>query len=372
MRRTGACSIVAAAAALTLAGPAAAEDTYPCGQEIRVVWSGQQVNVQPCQLTSPLANDGIPVYTGPVESSVGATPPAPTAGWLHGTTGKQFVCESLFPEALYHHPAGWYNSWWAYTRAENGAWGWVPEVFFKGGDNDEPDSGLRTCPAPPDPPPSPPPAAPSPCEPSPAASGLRVRARFRNSRRVATARYGRRLKVRGRVLAADGSPVAGAALCVGVQGSGNAGVRATRSITTDASGRFSYELGRGPSRRVWFVHRVGGAAAAASVRVRVRAPVALRAAPRVLGNGQTVVLRGRLGGSNRTRGLLVELQYPRGRRWFTFATTRVRRAGRFRYGYRFTRTFRSRVYRLRARVPAQRGYPFATGASRPVRVQVVA
>jgi hypothetical protein len=115
----------------------------------------------------------------------------------------------------------------------------------------------------------------------------------------------------------------------------------------------------------------GGVSAAAAVVVRVRAPVRVRASSRSLRNGQTLVLRGRLGGHLRTRGLLVEFQVRRGRSWSTFATSRTVRAGRFRYAYRFTRTFGVQTYRFRARLPAQRGSPFSTGSSRRVTVRVV-
>jgi hypothetical protein len=37
------------------------------------------------------------------------------------------------------------NVWWAYTMADNGKLGWVPEVYFTGGGNDVPDAGLYSC-----------------------------------------------------------------------------------------------------------------------------------------------------------------------------------------------------------------------------------
>jgi hypothetical protein len=70
------------------------------------------------------------------------------------------------------------------------------------------------------------------------------------------------------------------------------------------------------------------------------------------------------------RGLLVELQARRETGWQTFATTRTNARGRFHYPYTFSRTQGVQRYRLRARVPQQATYPYAAGASRPVRVQV--
>ncbi len=40
---------------------------------------------------------------------------------------------------------GYYYDWWAYTKADNGRWGWVPEMFFVGGDNMDPDRKLAMC-----------------------------------------------------------------------------------------------------------------------------------------------------------------------------------------------------------------------------------
>jgi hypothetical protein len=34
------------------------------------------------------------------------------------------------------------NYWWGSTMADNGRWGWVPEVYFAGGENNEDDAGL--------------------------------------------------------------------------------------------------------------------------------------------------------------------------------------------------------------------------------------
>jgi hypothetical protein len=68
--------------------------------------------------------------------------------------------------------------------------------------------------------------------------------------------------------------------------------------------------------------------------------------------------------------VLVELQAKRGRRWQTFGTARSSRAGRYRFSYPFTRTGGVQYYVLRARVPRQAGYPYATGASRPEIVVV--
>jgi hypothetical protein len=221
------------------------------------------------------------------------------------------------------------------------------------------------------PPPPPPPPPVDPCAPVGTTGGLRLKVTFRHSKRVATATYGRRVHVRGQLLAANGSPVAGAAFCIGEQVSQDGAVKAVATTTSDGQGRFSYTLGPGASRRVWFVHRGVGQSAAAAVALRVRAPVTLRASRRSLRNGQRLALRGRLGGTVQVRGLLVEMQAVRDGHWVPFGITYTRSGGRFHFSYRFINTVGVRTYTIRARVIAQVGSPFETGSSRPVRVRVV-
>jgi hypothetical protein len=106
--------------------------------------------------------------------------------------------------------------------------------------------------------------------------------------------------------------------------------------------------------------------------VNVRAPVRFKGSRRSLRDGETLVLSGRLPGRPLpSRGVLVELQGRREGGWQTFGTTRSGRRGRFSFGYTFTRTTGVQAYALRARVPRQAAYPYASGASRHVRVRVI-
>ena len=180
-------AVAALAAACAIAGVHAADaeayDTDPCGKEHRVNWTNEPVQL--CPLTALADGNRIPVYTSPVANPRGRAIPSPRTfiGAASGTA--RFVCESAFPKAVFYHPSGWRNVWWARTVAADGKPGWVPEVYFKGGGNDESDPGLRTCdsPKPPVPARSPPPPA-TPCEPTPAASGLRLKARFAGAGQV--------------------------------------------------------------------------------------------------------------------------------------------------------------------------------------------
>ena len=103
------------------------------------------------------------------------------------------------------------------------------------------------------------------------------------------------------------------------------------------------------------------------LHLRVRAGLTLRAAR----HGRVVALSGALRGRPLPRaGKLVELQArTRGGRWLTFRTVRADARGRFRTRYRL-RTRGAATFALRARSRASGDYPYATGASGRVRVQL--
>jgi hypothetical protein len=65
------------------------------------------------------------------------------------------------------------------------------------------------------------------------------------------------------------------------------------------------------------------------------------------------------------------VQWRDGKRWRPFAQIKTDRKGRFRYAYKFTRTSRAVVYRLRVQVlRGQVDYPYEAAASKTVRVTV--
>jgi hypothetical protein len=172
----------------------------------------------------------------------------------------------------------------------------------------------------------------------------------------------------------DGTPVAGAPVCVTERPEVTGGaLRVGPTLVTDAAGRFRYTVKRGPSRRVDFVHRVAGGAVSDRVLVRRRAPIRFRGSRRVLRNGESILLKGRLRrGPIPRRGVLVEIQAHRPSGWQTFGkVVRTDRKGRFRFRYRFVRTRGVQAYALRARIPRSREYPYATSTSRPILVRVI-
>lgn len=198
-------------------------------------------------------------------------------------------------------------------------------------------------------------------------------ARFtgRRRRRTRTAGYGARVRVRGQL--------AGAGAGVRIQPLERVARRGARetpagpSMTTDARGRFSFRVPRGPSRTLRFAYRRGPTdttlACSARLRLRVRAPVTLRASRRRLpARRQRARFSGRVrGGFVPRRGVRVNVQAFENRRWQTFESRRTDRRGRFRVRVPFSG--RRGTFRLRAVVPTDSAYPFALGRSRTVRVR---
>ena len=144
-------------------------------------------------------------------------------------------------------------------------------------------------------------------------------------------------------------------------------------MRTDAAGGYAIELPAGASREV-FVHQAWGDQVVArhGLELASEARPTLEILPR-----RTVRNRDRL----RFTGVLpgpvcaervVEVQARVGkRRWQVFRTARADGACRFSARYRLRATHRRTVYRFRAHVPEQRGYPYLPGDSdvEPKRVK---
>jgi hypothetical protein len=192
-----------------------------------------------------------------------------------------------------------------------------------------------------------------------------------HARHSTTVAYGKRVRITGRLSSRDGSPIAGATLCVaGHDGFTGAPAKVYGHASTDASGRFQTTLQAGPTRIVWFVYRDGTGAASATVRVHVRSRVTLGLSRGHVHNRQRVRFRGRLPKPVPAHGVVVELKAWLGTHWGVFANARARRDGRFAKDYRFTRTSGPHSYRIRAVVPPQAAYPYSSGWSQPVTIHV--
>jgi hypothetical protein len=189
------------------------------------------------------------------------------------------------------------------------------------------------------------------------------------------ASFGRTIPLTGRLTMPGANPLANAVIEVWEQVKlPGAAWRRVSQLTTTRTGRFRFKALRGPSRTLRF--RYPGTATirarSTEVELRVRAVTSLRVNRDHVVNGEEIRFHGRLKGQPIGQtGKLVHLQvFTRGR-WSTFGTPRAaRNSGLWSYSYRFTGT-RGRVrYRFRVLVPREASFPYETGVSRSVYVEV--
>ena len=194
------------------------------------------------------------------------------------------------------------------------------------------------------------------------------RARRTVRRRVTELRRESRVRWAGRSRSRGGSPTATASRSPASRSrcSGRAGGEELLAVlTTDAQGAFSYRAAGSASRTLRFVHPGTPTVLPAESRVTLVVPAAGSFKPsrkRVL-NGGRVVFRGRV----------ASLPLPAAGRWSSSRSSSrpasgppsarcaptPRGAGRCATGSAASAA--TRTYRLRARIPAEAGYPFAEG-----------
>lgn len=194
----------------------------------------------------------------------------------------------------------------------------------------------------------------------------------RGSRRAVRVGYRRRAWLRG-VLRAGGALLPDTRLTIETRRLPGGAWSPLTEVVTDGNGRYSARLPRGVSRdvRVRFAGDRSLQPAENVVRLLVRGRATLKLLPRSLRRGGTITFVGRVG-LFRARvpaaGKLIQIQYLDGRRWRPAVKLgHTGRRGRFAIRYRFRRISRpTRIY-FRILVPAEGGWPYATGAS-PVRI----
>ena len=202
--------------------------------------------------------------------------------------------------------------------------------------------------------------------------GLRQRTRKGLDANV-VARYGRLLRLSGRLTNADGQSLEGATI-EALETRPDGTTLPLGLATTNDAGRFRYVLRATRNRNVVFRYagsrRIGSASA--PFHVNVPGTTSIQVNRRRVRNGRSVMFTGRVV----TRPLppnskLIEMQaYFRGR-WRTFVTLRADRRGAWKFRYRFGATLGRVTYRFRAQLPSEGGYPFITGRSRVAKVVVV-
>lgn len=195
-----------------------------------------------------------------------------------------------------------------------------------------------------------------------------------------SAPYGRGVLLSGRLTAGPGAPLAGQPVRVVERLAGGSPAEGATIARTAADGTFAVRLPPGPSREAFAVFDGSPTltrAVSQPLRLAVRSGVRLRTSSgeaRV--GGAPLVFRGAVAGAERTapaEGVAVQLQFRLGRgRWSEFRSVRTDRHGRFRYAYRFSDDDSRGVrFQFRAYVPAQDGWPYEPGGSRPVIVEGV-
>jgi hypothetical protein len=190
------------------------------------------------------------------------------------------------------------------------------------------------------------------------------------------AKYGRMVVVRGKLSDGAGERIANAQVDYSaLSTTPRARVQNLGSVRTGSDGTFTLTVAtKLGSRKLRFAYspQLGGAAATtAEAQLDVIAPVSLSISPRRVRNKHRVTFSGRLSARPVPRkGKLVNLQVVVDGHWHTFATVRTSKSGRFKYRYRFMRTYGRVTYRFRARSRYEAAYPFIAGSSRTVRVHV--
>lgn len=114
---------------------AVAYDAYPCSSTIKkrtFNWNGRAYSNVPTQVC--------PLWRGTVPVHAWSSKAAPIVGYLwNGGSANWFVAQK---QSNHYSLGGYYSNWWASTMADNGRWGWVSEVYFSGGGNNERDGRL--------------------------------------------------------------------------------------------------------------------------------------------------------------------------------------------------------------------------------------
>lgn len=199
----------------------------------------------------------------------------------------------------------------------------------------------------------------------------------RPSRRLVP--YGRGTPFSGRLRTVAGRPIPGAPITVFERLRGGTGGSARVSTArTGRDGFFSIRISPGPSREIVAAFggtRALGRSAARPLRFGVRSSVRLEVssgAAKV--GGRPVVFTGAVAAPRGTlpregKSIVLQFRLP-GLTWSDFRTLTTNRRGRFRYAYRFTDDdSRGARFQFRARAPAQSGWPYEPGSSRPVAVR---
>lgn len=191
----------------------------------------------------------------------------------------------------------------------------------------------------------------------------------------ATVPYNHDVVVTGRLTTVDGVPLGGQAISVvSTLRQSRATPTALRTVTTAPSGRFSFRVQPGPSRKLDL--SFGGAAdllhRTRSVTLHVPARSTIHASDTTISGATSVGFSGRLGlvgAKLPSGGKIVVLEARQRGRWSTVASTRARGA---KASWHATAHFRGNpgTYPVRLRIPREAVFPYDSGHSPAVKIRV--
>lgn len=185
--------------------------------------------------------------------------------------------------------------------------------------------------------------------------------------------FGQRVRLGGRLVNGGGHALSGAKILVYSQPS-EGPEKLESTVTTDARGRFVYEVEARSSRRFRFVYQgtatILPVEAEANLAVTATSTISIK--PNHVLNGNSVLFKGRVKGRPLpAEGKLVELQWEiEPDEWQTFRTVVTEDDGTWEYRYRFKNTCGKVLFNFRAYLPQEGIYPLKPGASREVTVGV--
>jgi len=194
----------------------------------------------------------------------------------------------------------------------------------------------------------------------------------RSHKETVAVKAGQGALLTGQLTDRSGQPVADASLCVkeGVVGQQ---LESVGTLKTNSEGRYRFGVSPGPNRRLEVGYRYNRRQLERRATFFSKLRPRLKLSPaRKTKNRERLRLYGSIPGpSNDGRVVILQAQYPNSDRWNTFAKARTNNHGNYSARYRFTSTFATTQYRMRAWVPAQKGYPYRGGASRAKRITVL-
>ncbi len=196
----------------------------------------------------------------------------------------------------------------------------------------------------------------------------------RRTVRQRTISYFATARIKGRV-ALRGKPIARARVWLASRLRGGQWRLSRKPLMTSRGGVATAPLPtRSPDRDVRLVYFPADdsnyARTSASRGLRVRTTTTIQTDQGGYRNGDTLTFTGQIVAKRLIPRKTVYLQAMVRGSWRTFATTEADARGRWRTTHRFEATRRATRYTFRALVPAQTGYPWASGHSRSVRVLV--